>query len=65
MALFGALAYRYYRKNMKLAVWPLLLMSALFVLVPSLQSQTSILTLPAGALAILLAWLAYKKGKQS
>ena len=64
-ALFGALAHRYYRKNMKLAVWPLLLMSALFVLVPSLQSQTSILILPAGALAILLAWLAYKKGKQS
>ncbi len=60
-ALFGAMAYKYYRKNMKLAVWPLLMMSALFILVPSLQSQTSILILPSGALAILLAWLKFRK----
>ena len=63
-ALFGALAYKYYRKNLKLAVWPLLMMSALFLLVPSLQSQTSILILPSGALAILLAWLKFRKEKK-
>ena len=63
-ALFGALAYKYYRKNLKLALWPLLLMSLLFILVPSLQSQTSILILPSGALAILIAWLSFRK-KQS
>jgi hypothetical protein len=62
-ALFGAMAYKYYRKNLGLAVWPLLMMSALFILVPSLQSQTSILILPSGALAILLAWLKYRKGR--
>lgn len=60
-ALFGALAYRYYRKHMKLAIWPLLMMSTLFILVPSLQSQTSILIIPSGALAILLAWLKFRK----
>ena len=63
-ALFGAMAYKYYRKNLGLAVWPLLMMSALFILVPSLQSQTSILILPSGALAILLAWLKFRKEKK-
>ena len=64
-ALFGALAYKYYRKNLSLAVWPLLMMSLLFILVPSLQSQTSILILPSGALAILLAWLKFRKGRKA
>ena len=43
-------------------VW---LMSVLFILVPSLQSQTSILIIPSGALAILLAWLKYRKGRKA
>ena len=60
-ALFGAMAYKYYRKNPSLAILPLLLMTLLFVLVPSLQSQTSIMILPSGALTILLAWLRYRK----
>ena len=64
-ALFGALAYKYYRKNIGLAIWPLLMMSALFILVPSLQSQTSILIIPSGAMAILLAWLKYRKEKKA
>ena len=64
-ALFGAMAYKYYRKNLGLAVWPLLMMSLLFILVPSLQSQTSILIIPSGALAILLAWLKYRKGRKA
>ncbi len=63
-ALFGAMAYKYYRKNLKLAVWPLLLMSAVFILLPSLQSQTSILIIPGGGLAILLAYLKYRKEKK-
>jgi hypothetical protein len=63
-ALFGALAYKYYRKNLRLALWPLVVMSVLFILVPALQSQTSIMILPSGALAILIAWLSFRK-KQS
>jgi len=64
-ALFGAMAYKYYRKNLRLALWPLLLMSAVFILLPSLQSQTSILIIPGGGLAILLAWLKYRKEKKA
>ena len=41
------------------------MMSALFILMPSLQSQTSILILPSGALAILLAWLKHRKDKKA
>ena len=52
---------KYYRNNLRLAVWPLALMSLVFILLPALQSQTSILILPGGALAILLAWLRYRK----
>ena len=63
-ALFGAMAYKYYRKDLKLAVWPLLLMSAVFILLPSLQSQTSILIIPGGGLAILLAWLRWRKERK-
>ena len=64
-ALFGAMAYKYYRKNPSLAILPLLLMTLLFVLVPSLQSQTSIMILPSGALTILLAWLRYRKEQKA
>ena len=64
-ALFGALAYKYYRKNLKLAVWPLLLMAGLFILLPSLQGTASMLIIPSGALAILLAWLKYRKDRKA
>jgi len=60
-ALFGALAYRYYRKNLKLALMPLLIMSVLFILAPGLTSSSSILIIPAGALTIGLAYLMYRK----
>ena len=63
-ALFGAMAYKYYRKDLKLAVWPLLLMSLLFIFLPFLQSQTSIMILPSGALAIALAWMNWKKERK-
>ena len=60
-ALFGAMAYKYFRKNLDIAVIPLAVMSLLFILVPSLISSTSFMILPSGALAIALAWLKYKK----
>lgn len=62
-ALFGAMAYKYYRKNIRLSLVPLVIMSALFILVPSLISQTSIMILPSGAISILLAWLMFRKEK--
>ena len=63
-ALFGAMAYKYYRNHMNIAVAPLVLMSLLFILVPSLISSTSMMIIPSGALAIGIAWLLYRKQKK-
>ena len=60
-ALFGAMAYKYYRKNMKIAALPLILMSLLFILVPSLIGSTSFMISPAGAIAIGVAFLLFRK----
>ena len=60
-ALFGAMAYKYFRKDVRLAVIPLAAMTVLFILVPSLTSSTSMMILPAGAIAIALAWFKFKK----
>jgi hypothetical protein len=65
-ALFGAMAYQYFRRSIRLAVVPLTIMTLLFILVPSLISQTSLLILPSGAIAIGLAYLSWrKKGAES
>ena len=60
-ALFGAMAYKYYRGNLKIAALPLLTMALLFVLVPSLTGSTSFMVLPSGAIAIAVAFLLHKK----
>ncbi|MBO4419076.1 MAG: hypothetical protein J5789_04560 [Oscillospiraceae bacterium] len=60
-ALFGAMAYKYFRRNLDIAALPLAMMSLLFIFIPKLISSTSFMILPSGALAILLAWLKYKK----
>lgn len=60
-ALFGAMAYKYYRGNLKIAAAPLALMCVLFILVPSLISSTSLMILPAGGLAIAIAYMLFKK----
>ena len=62
-ALFGAMAYKYCRKNMKIALVPLVVMSLLFVLVPALVSSTSFMIIPSGAMAIGIAYYFYKKQK--
>ena len=63
-ALFGAMAYKYFRKDVRLAVIPLICMSLLFMFVPALTSSTSIMIIPAGALAIGLSWLKYRKTRK-
>jgi len=63
-ALFGAMAYKYYRGNMKIALFPLVIMSVLFVLLPSLIGSTSFMIIPSGAIAIGVAYLTYKKGRK-
>ena len=63
-ALFGAMAYQYFRKNVQVAVAPLVVMSLLFMLVPSLTSSTSFMIIPIGALAIGIAYSMYRKQKK-
>ena len=53
-ALFGAMAWKYYRKSPLLALVPLSVMAVLFILVPSM-------IIPSGALAIGLSWLHYRR----
>ena len=60
-ALFGAMAYKYFRKALDVAAVPFAVMCLLFILVPSLTSSTSFMILPSGAIAIGLAWLKHRK----
>lgn len=62
-ALFGALGLKYFAKSPQIAVIPVVLMSLLCIFVPSMISQTSILMIPSGALALLIGFLLFKKGK--
>ena len=64
-ALFGAMAYKYYRKNMNVALFPLVIMSVLFILVPSLTGSTSFMILPSGAIAIGIAYYLFKSSAKS
>ena len=62
-ALFGALGLKYFAKSPKIAAIPLTLMSLLCIFVPAAISQTSLLMLPAGGLALAIGFLLFKKGK--
>ena len=60
-ALFGAMAYKYFRKGKKLVAIPLVLMTVLFVCMPSLISNVGFLMILSGAVAIGHAWLIFRK----
>lgn len=62
-ALFGALGLKYFAKSPKIAAVPVLSMTLLCVLVPAAISQTSILLIPAGGMALLIGFILFKKGK--
>lgn len=62
-ALFGALGLKYFAKSPKIAVIPLTLMALLCIFVPAAISQTSLLMIPAGGLALLIGYVLFKKDK--
>ena len=62
-ALFGAMAYKYYRGSLKIALVPLIVMTLLFVLVPSLMGSVSFMIIPSGAIAIGIAYYFYTKNQ--
>ena len=64
-ALFGALAYKYFRGNLGIALPPLIMISVLFCLIPALSSATSFMILPCGALAIVLAYWQFRREEAS
>ncbi len=64
-ALFGAMAYKYFRGSMKVAALPVVAMCLLFIFVPSLSSATSFMIIPSGAIAIAIAFLLHKKGAKA
>lgn len=62
-ALFGALGLKYFAKSPKIACIPLLLMSLLCIFVPAAISQTSLLLLPSGGLALAIGYVLFTKDK--
>lgn len=64
-ALFGAMAYKYFRGSMRIAAAPLVVMSLLFMLVPSLTGSTSFMIIPSGAMAIAITWVLYRHERKS
>ena len=64
-ALFGAMACKYYRMNRVVALIVLAFMSLLFIFVPSLIGSTSMMVIPSGALAIVLAYLAFRRQQKA
>lgn len=64
-ALFGAMAYKYFRGNMRIALVPLTVMSLLFILAPALISSTSFMIIPSGAMAIAITWYFYQRERKS
>jgi len=60
-ALFGAMAYKYFRKGRKLVALPLIVMTVLFICAPGLIGSVGFLMLISGALAIAQAFYAFKK----
>lgn len=62
-ALFGALGLKYFIKSPQIAVIPVLFMTLLCIFVPSMISQTSVLMVPCGALALAIGFILYKKDK--
>lgn len=62
-ALFGGLAVVFISKNLRLSIAPIVLMLALFIFVPALDSSTVGIMVPVGVLfTVAYARILYKKG---
>ncbi len=62
-ALFGGLAVVFVSKNLKLSIAPIVLMLALFIFVPALDTSTVGIMVPVGVVfTLIVARIMYKKG---
>lgn len=62
-ALFGALAYRYFRSGKYIVAIPMILMTVLFILVPGLILSVGTLIILGGGVAIGYAFLRFRRNK--
>ena len=60
-ALFGAMAFQYFRKGLKIVALPLTVMTVLFIFVPSLIGSVGFMIIPSGAMAIGVGFLLFKR----
>ena len=60
-ALFGAMAFQYFRKGVKIAVIPLIVMTALCVIMPGMIGSVGFLIIPSGAMAIGIGYVLWKR----
>ncbi len=64
-ALFGAMAFKYFRRGKKLVAIPLIVMTVLFICMPSLISSVGFLMLLSGAITIAHSFILFcKEGKE-
>lgn len=64
-ALFGAMAFKYFRRGKKLVAIPLIVMTVLFICMPSLISSVGFLMLLSGAITIAHSFILFRKeGKE-
>lgn len=64
-ALFGALAFQYFRKGIKIVALPLVVMTVLCVAVPSLIGSVGFLIIPSGAMAIGVGFVLWKREQKT
>lgn len=60
-ALFGAMAYKYFRRGKQLVAIPLILMSVLFICMPNLISNVGFLMLISGAITIAHSFILFRR----
>ncbi len=60
-ALFGAMAYKYFRRGKQLVALPLIMMTLLFIFLPGLISSVGFLMLLSGAVTIAHSFLLFRK----
>lgn len=60
-ALFGAMAFKYFRRGKKLVAIPLIVMTILFICMPQLISSVGFLMLLSGAITIAHSFILFRK----
>lgn len=64
-ALFGAMAFKYFRRGKKLVAIPLIVMTILFICMPQLISSVGFLMLLSGAITIAHSFILFRKGSKT